>query len=79
MFEKTYLNRAKSARIGLRELVEQEFYGGTLYTWHIKKENGKYHTNSYGDILLAIATNDILIKFKYYSLLTYMEKINVLP
>lgn len=79
MSEKLYLSRAKSARIGLRELIEQEFYGRTLYTWSIKKEHGRYCTNDYCDILWAMATNDILIKFKYYGLMAYMEKINVLP
>ena len=81
--EKLYLSRTKSARIGLRELIEKEFYGGFLYVWTIKKnhkkEFPKYVTDNYGDILWKIANNKILFKFNYSNLLYYMEKINVLP
>lgn len=79
MSEKLYWSRSKSARIGLRELIDKEFHLGYLCCWTLRKYDKKYMTDDHGDILFEICWNNILIKDVKYDLLKYMEKINVLP
>lgn len=76
MSEKLYWSKTKSARIGLRELIDREFHLGYLYCWTLRKYGNKYMTDDHGDTLFEIGWNNILIKSDGFRLFKYMEKIN---